>query len=120
HEIWGELLDRDDDTAVAASQREHARRRSMTLPVFHEGSSLLGSGGVGRAPTTPGSSHTVDAWGTDSRRDSHGSKKLIRKRRKSTGFPGFTARRTPSRKVSAGQARRSTEGGEGRSPLSSL
>ncbi|KAK4187293.1 hypothetical protein QBC35DRAFT_385106 [Podospora australis] len=95
-EIWDELEDRDFS---APSSPMLNRRRSTTLPA-REASRLLPKRGATAFPNLgPGGDAAVDteALGSSNpRRD-------CRRRRKSTGFPGFTARRnTTSRKPSGG------------------
>ncbi|KAK2047868.1 hypothetical protein LZ31DRAFT_103271 [Colletotrichum somersetense] len=87
-EIWDELEDRDTPTLPAP------RRRSSTMPDVSESTSLLAhrrgvSGGSGNQlpPLTPTSDVGPGSESPSLRRP------LGRRRRKSTGFPGFTARR---------------------------
>ncbi|KAK2031296.1 hypothetical protein LX32DRAFT_585128 [Colletotrichum zoysiae] len=87
-EIWDELEDRDTPTLPAP------RRRSNTMPDVSESTSLLAhrrgvSGGSGNQlpPLTPTSDVGPGSESPSLRRPSG------RRRRKSTGFPGFTARR---------------------------
>lgn len=78
-EIWDELEDRDEPNTP-----KHSRRRSTTLPAT-EATHLL-------APTRRvASSGGIFAPGPGPGPDS--PRRQFRKRRKSTGFPGFTARK---------------------------
>jgi hypothetical protein len=77
-EIWGELEDRDEPTTPGS------RRRSSTLPRHTESSPLLPTkrsltGGPGGEESGPSTESTP--------------RKLTRRRRKSTGFPGLVARK---------------------------
>lgn len=75
-EIWGELEDRDEATSPGS------RRRSSTMPGFNESSPLLSRKTVPAGP------------GEDAGPSTEASpRKFIRRRRKSTGFPGLVARR---------------------------
>ncbi|KAG5921249.1 hypothetical protein E4U53_003823, partial [Claviceps sorghi] len=95
-EIWGELEDQDGSST---SSGPSGRLRSTTLP------------GRGRTATTPllgigrrSMSGSAMLGGTDPGSDS-GPQKSGRRRRKSTGFPGITARRhlgQPRSSVSSG------------------
>ncbi|OTB08311.1 hypothetical protein M426DRAFT_52268 [Hypoxylon sp. CI-4A] len=89
-EIWDELEDQD------TSRPSFSRNRSSTLPVSAVGEStpLIGGRRVisGESTTSLGAAETS----TDSPR------KIFRRRRKSTGFPGFMARKHVRRKSSAG------------------
>ncbi|GKT50737.1 putative magnesium-dependent phosphatase [Colletotrichum spaethianum] len=87
-EIWGELEDRDTPSPPVS------RRRSSTMPDASESTSLLphrrgASSGSGNQfpPLTPASEAGPSGESPSSRRP------MGRRRRKSTGFPGFTARR---------------------------
>ncbi|KAM0812977.1 hypothetical protein AB5N19_12968 [Seiridium cardinale] len=94
-EIWGELEDQEQPSPPLHP------RRSMTLPAgADETTTLLGgrkrhvsNASVGSLSTAGPSSATGDGP----------QRKSLRRRRKSTGFPGFTARKMPGR-------RRSTSG----------
>ena len=85
-EIWDELDDRDDPSSPG-----HVRSRSTTLPAT-ERTQLL-------APPRRATSGTSAGLGIFSEPSASGesSRKPFRRRRKSTGFPGFTARRRKSR-----------------------
>ncbi|KAH8729708.1 hypothetical protein BGZ61DRAFT_346740 [Ilyonectria robusta] len=77
-EIWGELEDRDEPGSPSN------RRRSSTMPGFSESSPLLGQRRSMPAPPL----------GDESGPSAESSpRKLTRRRRKSTGFPGLVARR---------------------------
>ncbi len=95
-EIWGELEDRDVSDSPSPSIN---RRRSSTLPLRDESSALLGrrstSGSLGLAAAQAG--HSADQLVAPSAK-----RAAFRRRRKSTGFPGFTPRRTTMRKSSGG------------------
>lgn len=108
-EIWGELEDRDaPDSPRLASMH---RRRSSTLPriqgngaspstafppLFPSRRATAGSPGSLVFPGTPGAS--ADPAAPAARRVA------FRRRRKSTGFPGFTARKRAKRTSSVGGA----------------
>lgn len=93
-EIWGELEDQE------RSPPPHAHR-SLTLPVgVDETSALLGGG---RRHVSNASVNSLSAAGPSSASGEPIQRKSLRRRRKSTGFPGFTARKMPGR-------RRSTSG----------
>ncbi|OLN97261.1 putative magnesium transporter NIPA8 [Colletotrichum chlorophyti] len=85
-EIWGELEDRDTPSTPVS------RRRSSTMPDITESTSLLPhrrgvhSGSVHQPP--PSTTEAGPSSESPSLRRPTG-----RRRRKSTGFPGFTARR---------------------------
>ncbi|KAF4912381.1 putative magnesium transporter NIPA8 [Colletotrichum fructicola] len=82
-EIWGELEDRD------TSSPPISRRRSSTMPDITESTSLLGHRRTsGTQPQTSSSAEAGPSSESPSQRRPAG-----RRRRKSTGFPGFTARR---------------------------
>jgi len=87
-EIWGELEDRDEP-----SSPKHIRRRSTTMLPPTETTHLLGAG-TRRVASSAGI-FTTQAPSGGSAADSSpvGGRRAFRKRRKSTGFPGFTARR---------------------------
>ncbi|KAF9879354.1 duf803 domain-containing protein [Colletotrichum karsti] len=84
-EIWGELEDRD------APSTPISRKRSSTMPDITESTSLLAhhrrSSGT-KQPQTSSSAEPGPSSESPSQRRPVG-----RRRRKSTGFPGFTARR---------------------------
>ncbi|KAF7553027.1 hypothetical protein G7046_g7216 [Stylonectria norvegica] len=78
-EIWGELEDHDEPSSPAN------RRRSSTMPGHTESSPLLAQPRRAVSGTT-----TIEESGPST----EGSpRKLSRRRRKSTGFPGLVARR---------------------------
>jgi magnesium transporter len=77
-EIWGELEDQNGISPPAN------RRRSSTMPSAGETTALLPS-----RRSVSGSSAQLEAG-----ESSDTQQKRFRRRRKSTGFPGFTARRT--------------------------
>ncbi|KAK7426759.1 hypothetical protein QQZ08_006795 [Neonectria magnoliae] len=77
-EIWGELEDRDEPSSPSN------RRRSSTMPGFSESSGLLSS----RRPLALAVGEDESGPSTES-----SPRKLTRRRRKSTGFPGLVARR---------------------------
>ncbi|KAM0439714.1 hypothetical protein ACHAPT_000808 [Fusarium lateritium] len=77
-EIWDELEDRDEPNTLGN------RRRSSTLPHHTESSPLLPTRGT--LGGTPGAEESGPSTETTPRR-------LTRRRRKSTGFPGLVARR---------------------------
>lgn len=85
-EIWGELDDRDDPSSPG-----HPRPRSTTLPAT-ERTQLLG-------PSRRATSGTSAGLGIFSEAGPSGEspRRPFRRRRKSTGFPGFTARRRKGR-----------------------
>ncbi|KAF4978588.1 hypothetical protein FZEAL_5060 [Fusarium zealandicum] len=76
-EIWGELEDRDESSTPSN------RRRSSTLPRHSESSPLLPT--RGSAGGVPGEESGPSTESTP--------RKLTRRRRKSTGFPGLVARK---------------------------
>ncbi|KAL7621091.1 hypothetical protein AAE478_008404 [Parahypoxylon ruwenzoriense] len=88
-EIWGELEDQD------ASRPSFNRHRSSTVPAsaISENSPLLGA----RRVVSGGSTASLSA----AERGDSSPRKIFRRRRKSTGFPGFTARKHARRKSSA-------------------
>ncbi|KAF6807826.1 duf803 domain-containing protein [Colletotrichum sojae] len=83
-EIWGELEDRE------ARSPPISRRRSSTMPDITESTSLLAGHrrSTGAIPQTSSSADAGPSGESPSQRRPAG-----RRRRKSTGFPGFTARR---------------------------
>ncbi|KAK3310280.1 uncharacterized protein B0T15DRAFT_31844 [Chaetomium strumarium] len=96
-EIWDEL---DDRSTPDPSSPTFSRRRSTTLPVHRAStSSMLPRRGAtnSRSPALTG-----EPWAeeTDPLLDS--PRRNFKRRRKSTGFPGFTARRSTGRKTSGG------------------
>lgn len=95
-EIWDELEDRDFSAPNSPTLN---RRRSTTLPAREASSRLLPKRGASDFPSlvpAGDAAADMDALGSSPRKD-------FRRRRKSTGFPGFTARRnTTSRKTSGG------------------
>ena len=108
-EIWGELLDRDEDGNIsAAAAKAHARRRSLTLPILHGRSkSFLGESGGARSRHSiglliSGAGNSQEAvYGMGSRT---WLSRRPRRRRKSMGFPGFTARRITAGIISSGSS----------------
>ncbi|GAP87235.2 putative DUF803 domain-containing protein [Rosellinia necatrix] len=89
-EIWDELEDQ-------RSSRP-SRQRSSTLPagsILNEATPLLPN----RRVATGGS--TLSANGAGARHRGENARKIFRRRRKSTGFPGFTARKHDRRKSSS-------------------
>lgn len=96
-EIWDELEDRSvPDPASPA----YSRRRSTTLPLNRDSASFAfaqrGTIDSRHPPPTGGeAAEETDPLIEPGRRD-------FRRRRKSTGFPGFTARRQTVRKASGG------------------
>jgi hypothetical protein len=104
-EIWGELEDRD--TPESPITPTMYRRRSTTLPGNRENESpstafppLL----AGRRATGPPGILTVpgQAGGSTDLATPGTRRAAFRRRRKSTGFPGFTARKTAKRTSSVG------------------
>ncbi|KAI0476151.1 DUF803 domain protein [Xylariaceae sp. FL0804] len=93
NEIWGELEDEE-------TTRPFHRERSNTMPSGppSEGTPLLGGRRImaGESTTSLGRTGSV----------SENPRKVFRRRRKSTGFPGFTARKNPRM-----QRRQSTSAG---------
>jgi magnesium transporter len=83
-EIWGELEDQDTPGSPLI------RRRSSTLPAVTESTALLPPSRRATSGVSAEAGSSTDAL----------PRRLTRRRRKSTGFPGFTARR--SRRKSAG------------------
>ncbi|TQN73050.1 putative magnesium transporter NIPA8 [Colletotrichum shisoi] len=87
-EIWGELEDRDTPSPPVS------RRRSSTMPDVGESTSLLphrrgvSNGSGSHLPPLTSASEAGPSNESSSLR-----RPLGRRRRKSTGFPGFTARR---------------------------
>ncbi|KAK8024131.1 hypothetical protein PG993_012197 [Apiospora rasikravindrae] len=95
-DIWDEL---EDQGAYPSSPR--SARRSVTLPAgVDETTSLLGGGGTSRhvSNTSAGSFSSVDPSGLEA---GLGQRRAFRRRRKSTGFPGFSARRRGRSKSTA-------------------
>ncbi|KAJ9155289.1 DUF803 domain-containing protein [Pleurostoma richardsiae] len=104
-EIWGELDDQDvPPSPLPTSSTFASRRRSTTLPVLSESASLLLPARQQQQHQRVASTGEVVDLGGPS--GSAGSldrpHRAWRRRRKSTGFPGFTARRTDRRKSSSG------------------
>lgn len=85
-EIWGELDDRDDPSSPG-----HVRSRSTTVPAT-ERTQLLGPSRRATSGTSAGLGIYSEAGPS-----SDSSRRPFRRRRRSTGFPGFTARRKKSR-----------------------
>ncbi|KAL2140629.1 hypothetical protein VTI28DRAFT_3555 [Corynascus sepedonium] len=90
-EIWDELEDR---STLEPASPAFSRRRSTTLPVHRTSPSLS-------ARRETGDSHRVEA-GDEAEPLISSPRGNFRRRRKSTGFPGFTARKTTARKTSGG------------------
>jgi multidrug transporter EmrE-like cation transporter len=91
-EIWDELEDREVPESPLLGRDRH---RSSTLPVSNETSALLFSRRVASGPL----GMVSDSANTSTDQLS-GTRKDSRRRRRSTGFPGFTARK--SRRKSSG------------------
>ncbi|KAI3327038.1 hypothetical protein HD806DRAFT_381130 [Xylariaceae sp. AK1471] len=92
-EIWDELEDQQ------SSKPSFGRSRSSTMPTgptLTEGTPLL----AGRPRVLSGGS-VVSLSGAGSRHSGEIPRKTFRRRRKSTGFPGFTARKLDRRKSSS-------------------
>ncbi|KAK0615784.1 hypothetical protein B0T17DRAFT_510359 [Bombardia bombarda] len=94
-EIWDELEDHD----TPKSPHAYNRRRSTTLPISTESSSIQYS--KRRTNELPGLPHGGDASSTTDQL-AFSPRRAFKRRRKSTGFPGFTARRNSMRKSSGG------------------
>lgn len=105
-EIWGELEDRDaPESPLLTGTR---RRRSSTLPMTQGN----GSPTMAFPPFLPGRRATVGPAGSLNTPGTAGAssdpaapgarRSAFRRRRKSTGFPGFTARKTAKRTSSVG------------------
>ncbi|KAI1077044.1 hypothetical protein F5B20DRAFT_572515 [Whalleya microplaca] len=94
-EIWDELEDQDTPRA------SFNRQRSSTLPgnAINESTALLGGGGGGGGGRRVMSGESTASLGTAE--SSSDPRRMFRKRRKSTGFPGFTARKHGRRKSSS-------------------
>ncbi|KAK6839694.1 hypothetical protein PG987_005560 [Apiospora arundinis] len=95
-DIWDEL---EDQGAYPSSPR--SARRSVTLPAgADETTALLGGGGASRhlSNASMGSMSSVDPSGLEA---GLGQRRSFRRRRKSTGFPGFNARRRGRSKSTA-------------------
>lgn len=102
-EIWGVL---DDDEVPYSPMPNTGRLRSKTLPI--NDTSLLISHqrrGLG-SPFTP-----TGRPGSGDRPPRSANSDFVRLRRKSTGFPGFTARRTARRKSVGGGGLQGAVGG---------
>ncbi|KAK0633271.1 magnesium transporter NIPA-domain-containing protein [Immersiella caudata] len=98
-EIWDELEDRESPEPTSPS----ARRRSTTLPGSSETASLFFARRSGTSTSDfPALSQGGDAAGTGPSTVDPSPRRNFRRRRKSTGFPGFTARRPTARKPSSG------------------
>jgi hypothetical protein len=95
-EIWGELEDRDFADPLLPTTN---RRRSSTFQARSESTPLLSSRRVSSTPLALGpTTSTV----TPDSLPAPGSRRMFRKRRRSTGFPGFTARKASRRKSYGG------------------
>ncbi|KAH8194796.1 hypothetical protein TruAng_011046 [Truncatella angustata] len=91
-EIWGEL---EDQEVPSPPQHPH---RSVTLPAgATETTALLGGAKRHVSNASHGSLSTADP---SSATGDAPQRKSLRRRRKSTGFPGFTARKPPGRRQS--------------------
>ncbi|KAK3383622.1 hypothetical protein B0T24DRAFT_55808 [Lasiosphaeria ovina] len=91
-EIWDELEDRDTPTSPSS-----IRRRSTTLPSNDSMPLLFPKRGLS---DFPGLTQGDPSAGTDQLNTA--LRQNFQRRRKSTGFPGFTARKTGTRKSSGG------------------
>ncbi|KAI1804802.1 hypothetical protein F4811DRAFT_552484 [Daldinia bambusicola] len=98
-EIWDELEDQD------TPRPSFSKSRSVTIPgsVVSENTPLIGDRRLVLGESAV--SLTADEPSEESPR------KIFRRRRKSTGFPGFTARKHIRRKSSAGTGVQDTRGG---------
>lgn len=109
-EIWGEL---DDDDVPPSPTPGFSRLRSKTMPVSE--SSLLISThrrGLSTADLPNPFSPAFEGPASSTERLSRSSREYGRPRRKSTGFPGFTARKSGRRKsVSTGGGLQGAIGG---------
>lgn len=110
-EIWGEL---DDDEIPYSPAPGVNRLRSKTLPanqasllMSHHRRGVSVNDNLLGISAGSGNSETLDRPPRSSRSD-------FRFRRKSTGFPGFTARKTSRRKSVSGSAFQSAVGGVSR------
>ncbi|TLS22135.1 uncharacterized protein PpBr36_09167 [Pyricularia pennisetigena] len=99
-EIWGELEDLERPASPAFS-----RSRSQTLPSMVGGSDMPPRRGFSSgSPFSPGGVAVVEATedaGGDADTEAQHGRLRLRRRRRSTGFPGFHARKT-RRKSSGG------------------
>ncbi|KAH8880157.1 hypothetical protein GQ53DRAFT_774396 [Thozetella sp. PMI_491] len=101
-EIWDTLEDRDTPDSPLPSIN---RRRSTTLSARRETSSLLG-----RRNTSGPPSLTLQPSGSGDQLSSPTPRRVtVRRRRKSTGFPGFTPRKS-TRKPSGGGLQNTIDG----------
>lgn len=107
-EIWGEL---DDDEIPYSPAPEINRLRSKTLPAKQ--ASLLMSHHRRGMSANDNPFGIIDG-SVNSERPPRSSRSDFRLRRKSTGFPGFTARKTSRRKSASGSALQSAVGGVSR------
>ncbi|PSR93826.1 DUF803 domain-containing protein, partial [Coniella lustricola] len=102
-EIWGEL---DDENVPYSPKPMTGRLRSKTLPI--NDSSLL----ISHQRRSLGSPFTpTGVSGSGDRPPRSANSDFVRLRRKSTGFPGFTARRTVRRKSIGGAGIQGAVGG---------
>lgn len=110
-EIWGEL---DDDEIPYSPAPGVNRLRSKTLPANQ--ASLLTSHHRRGMSVNDNALGISDGSGNSERleRPPRSSRSDFRLRRKSTGFPGFTARKTSRRKSVSGSAIQSAVGGVSR------
>lgn len=103
HEIWGEL----DDEEIPYSPAPNVRRmRSKTLPAGNAALQLSSHRRSLDSPFGPAGGSVGSDRGPRPSKSDH-----IRVRRKSTGFPGFTARRTTRRKSVGGGGLQGAIGG---------
>ncbi|KAL2136053.1 hypothetical protein VTI74DRAFT_5633 [Chaetomium olivicolor] len=97
-EIWDELEDR---STPEPSSPAFSRRRSTTLPGHRNSSASYTLPRRGTTTNSPGLPPAGEATEeTEPLIDS--PRRHFRRRRKSTGFPGFTARKSTARKTSGG------------------
>ncbi|KAH6630258.1 hypothetical protein B0J18DRAFT_95011 [Chaetomium sp. MPI-SDFR-AT-0129] len=94
-EIWDELEDRNTPEPTSPSFN---RRQSITLPGHRHSGSFTGRKGATDSHRPSQSGEAAEE--TEPLMQS--SKQAFRRRRKSTGFPGFTARKTTGRKTPGG------------------
>jgi uncharacterized membrane protein len=96
-EIWDEL---DDRSTPEPSSPTFNRRRSTTLPVHRASAASLPPRRGTTSSRNPAVTGEPLAEETDPLMES--PRRNFKRRRKSTGFPGFTARRSTGRKTSGG------------------
>lgn len=107
-EIWGEL---DDDEIPYSPVPGMNRLRSKTLPA-NQASLLMSHHRRGMSAND--NPFGISDGSVNSERPPRTSRSDFRLRRKSTGFPGFTARKTSRRKSVSGSALQSAVGGVSR------